>query len=53
MFVSQGRLGLLGMEERARAIGGSLQVRSGKGLGTCVTVSVPHKKTVWTLDGHK
>lgn len=53
VFVSQGRLGLLGMEERARAIGGSLQVRSGKGLGTCVTVSVPHKKTVWTLDGHK
>jgi GAF domain-containing protein len=36
-------LGLLGMQERARALGGSLQVRRKKGKGTLVTGCIPAK----------
>lgn len=36
-----GSLGVLGMKERAKACGGSLQVASAPGKGTTVTVSVP------------
>jgi len=36
-----GRFGLTTMAERARAVGGSLDVRSGIGEGTAVTLSVP------------
>lgn len=38
-----GRLGLLGMNERVQAIGGRLEIRSDKGLGTHVTVAVDRK----------
>jgi signal transduction histidine kinase len=31
------------MSERADALGGTLEVRSGKGQGTCITVSVPRR----------
>ncbi len=34
-------LGLISMEERARLIGGTLQVKSALGKGTSITVSVP------------
>ncbi|MBM3957896.1 MAG: sensor histidine kinase, partial [Gemmatimonadetes bacterium] len=35
-----GRLGLVGMEERAELLGGSLRVESRRGAGTAVTVEV-------------
>ena len=37
-----GHFGLLGMRERAREIGGELQVRSAPGRGTTVSVLVPY-----------
>lgn len=40
----RGKLGLLGMRERAELIGGSFEVQSSPGLGTCVTVEVPQSK---------
>lgn len=38
-------LGLIGMRERASAVGGHLDVRPGRKAGTVVTLSVP-------VDGH-
>lgn len=41
-LVTSGRLGLIGMHERARLLGGTLQIQSGPGRGrTTVTVDVP------------
>jgi signal transduction histidine kinase len=37
----EGKLGLAGMQERARLLGGELSVRSEPGRGTTVAVSVP------------
>ncbi|MCX6010096.1 MAG: PAS domain S-box protein [Chloroflexi bacterium] len=37
----EGKLGLLGMEERARLIGGSLQIKSEPGKGTIVIAKAP------------
>lgn len=37
----EGRLGILGMEERARLVGGSLQIESSPGAGTLVRCRVP------------
>jgi PAS domain S-box-containing protein len=36
-----GKLGLAGMQERARLVGGSLKVRSEPGKGTTVTIEMP------------
>jgi two-component system sensor histidine kinase UhpB len=33
--------GMLGMRERARALGGRYAVESGRGLGTCVQIAIP------------
>jgi two-component system NarL family sensor kinase len=41
---SGGRHGLVGMNERARMIGGNLEVRSSPGAGTWVEVTVPLEK---------
>jgi len=38
-----GKLGLLGMDERARLLGGSLEIRSLPGRGTTVTAELPDK----------
>ncbi|WP_337176186.1 histidine kinase [Paludisphaera sp.] len=38
-----GRLGLLGMEERAQLLGGSLQVESSAGVGTTVRARIPRE----------
>ena len=35
------RLGLTSMEERARAVGGTLEIRSAPGEGTTVALEVP------------
>jgi len=40
-LASSGKLGLAGMEERARLLGGSLTLQSEPGKGTTVTVEVP------------
>jgi PAS domain S-box-containing protein len=44
-FVSQSKLGLLGMYERARLLDGICKVESTPGKGTVVTVEVPIKST--------
>jgi two-component system, NarL family, sensor histidine kinase DegS len=36
-----GKLGLLGMQERAHLVGAQLDIASRTGQGTCVTVTVP------------
>jgi signal transduction histidine kinase len=40
-LVSAGKLGLIGMYERARLLGGTLLVQSDVGVGTTITVDVP------------
>ena len=40
-LVSAGRLGLLGMQERARLVGGQCEIRSAPGTGTRVVAEVP------------
>ena len=42
-FAGQGKLGLTGMAERARLIGGELEVSSQKGKGTKIIVKAPTK----------
>jgi signal transduction histidine kinase len=37
-----GKLGIIGMRERARLVGGTLIVQSEKGTGTTVTLRVPY-----------
>jgi PAS domain S-box-containing protein len=40
-MVSAGRLGLMGMRERARLLNGTLQIKSEPGKGTEITVTMP------------
>jgi signal transduction histidine kinase len=40
-FVATGRLGLIGMDERVRGLGGTLTVQSEPGQGTVVSVDMP------------
>lgn len=40
-MVSAGRLGLMGMNERARLLNGNLQIKSAPGKGTELTVTLP------------
>ncbi|NPV09574.1 MAG: GAF domain-containing sensor histidine kinase [Anaerolineae bacterium] len=40
-LASGGKLGLMGMHERARLLGGTLEVHSAPGAGTSITASVP------------
>ncbi len=40
-YVSEEKLGLIGMKERARTLGGELAIRSEPGLGTRVTAEIP------------
>lgn len=44
--VSRGRLGIVGMRERAQVLGGSLRVVSHPGRGTTVTASAPRSERV-------
>ena len=43
-LAKEGKLGVLGMEERARLIGGNLQIKSAPGKGTTVIARAP----IWT-----
>jgi signal transduction histidine kinase len=38
---NRGTMGLHTMEQRARHIGGSVQITSSPGVGTCITVEAP------------
>jgi nitrate/nitrite-specific signal transduction histidine kinase len=42
----RGAFGLISMRERARGLGGTLEVQSGRGKGTLVTVVIPTSKEV-------
>ncbi len=44
-LASVGRLGLIGMEERARMLGGRVRVESKPNAGTTVTVEIPYVKS--------
>jgi signal transduction histidine kinase len=39
--LTAGKLGLIGMQERARLLGGTLDIQSNPGEGTSVVVTVP------------
>jgi two-component system, NarL family, sensor histidine kinase DegS len=49
-FARRGKLGLTGMEERARLIGGEIEVSSRKGGGTCISVRAPMRLHGMTND---
>jgi signal transduction histidine kinase len=40
-LVSGGKLGLLGMQERAQLTGGSVALESHPGTGTLITIDIP------------
>jgi signal transduction histidine kinase len=42
-MVSAGRLGLVGMHERARLLNGALQIKSAPGKGTEITITIPRQ----------
>lgn len=44
----EGKLGLMGMEERVGYLGGSLDIRSTPGKGTTIRVEIPMEEGVWT-----
>lgn len=43
-LLDSGRLGLMGMEERAHLLGGTVNVVSKRGKGTTVTLEIPNRK---------
>ena len=45
-FLKAGKLGLMGMKERAHLLGGTLEMRSKRGKGTTVTLGIPNKSLV-------
>ena len=44
-LANRGKLGLLGMHERARLLGGSLEVQTAPGKGTTIRVELPRGAT--------
>jgi len=49
-LVSSGRLGLVGMEERTRLVGGSFAARMTRGGGTMIGVSIPVSAAASSVD---
>ncbi len=49
--LAAGHLGLLGMTERARLLGGSLDVRTAPGAGTVVEASIPRRRAPMGVGG--
>jgi signal transduction histidine kinase len=50
-LVSTGRLGLIGMHERARTLGGTLTIQSERGHGTVIILDVPVQPEPDNTDG--
>ena len=50
-FARRGKLGLMGMQERAHLLNGSLKVKSTAGKGTTVTVEIPMQPSHSTRSG--
>jgi signal transduction histidine kinase len=50
-LANRGKLGLLGMHERARLLGGSLEVQTAPGKGTTIRVELPRALNVEALPG--
>jgi signal transduction histidine kinase len=50
-LVSTGRLGLIGMHERARTLGGTLKIQSERGQGTVIILDVPVQPEPSNTDG--
>ncbi len=50
-LVSTGRLGLIGMHERARTLGGTLTIQSERGQGTVIILDVPVQPEPNNTDG--
>ena len=50
-FARRGKLGLMGMQERAHLLNGSLKVKSTAGKGTTVTVEIPTQPSHSTRSG--
>ena len=46
-LVSMGRLGLVGMHERARTLDGTLTIQSEPGQGTVITADIPLQPRSW------
>lgn len=44
-----GKLGIIGMNDRAQSIGAILQIKSAKGLGTEVDISIPAENTMSSI----
>ena len=44
IFNRSGGFGLFNIRERLKLWDGHMEVKSGHGMGTCITISVPHKK---------
>jgi len=44
MFNRSGGFGLFNIRERLKIWDGHMEIKSGHGMGTCITISVPHKK---------
>ena len=42
-FLTTGKLGLMGMKERAHLVGGILEIESAPDNGTTLTLHIPHK----------
>ncbi len=51
-FVATRQLGLVGMQERAKLLGGRLHIKSSPGKGTRVTVSIPVPEGVSKVPDH-
>ena len=49
--VPEQRYGLIGINERARLVGGTMNIESGSGVGTRITVRIPHASRDTVGDG--
>ncbi|MEE8412965.1 MAG: PAS domain-containing sensor histidine kinase, partial [Dehalococcoidales bacterium] len=52
-FIVSGQLGLISMQERAGLLGGRLDIQSGSGEGTRVTVSIPVTDGIPEVPAHR
>ncbi len=48
-YATQGRLGIIGMEERVLSVGGTIQLQSHPGRGTRIRARIPYAASEQTL----